>query len=35
MNESADESDLECLRRPVPDEHVSCSRGKKYVTYQR
>lgn len=23
MNESADESDLECLSRPVPDEHVS------------
>jgi hypothetical protein len=22
MNESADESDLECLRSPVPDEHL-------------
>jgi hypothetical protein len=23
MNESADESDLECLRSPVTDEHMS------------
>lgn len=35
MKESADESDLECLRRPVPGEHVSCLLGKIYVTYQR
>lgn len=36
MNESADESDLECLRSPVANEYVFCLSGTDdNITYQR